>query len=209
MVSPPVDKKAPSVRPFPRDPAPPGAVGKHGASSTKKGSRNEYFRERRRELSEKAKIAVAKAWGHDVSCFQCAKKAGVLELDHLFYAPNSIRFGHGEQRAAEAIAFPKRFVLHCRACHIDLDLKKMQHTNAAPEVGSETRAIIAHVARENKKRVRLGDPELRRKEGVIMALRERNYTLNAECDYLSSQLDMALSLCEELNDEVEGLRART
>jgi hypothetical protein len=120
---------------------------------TEKRNRREYLAERRRQIREKALRAVSDYNQRPVECFRCGKTNGILELDHIWYSRDSVRYGHSGERAEEAIKFPSRFYLLCRACHISKDLKDKLGPNGfhpRAEYGSEVRALEAGKARKAK-----------------------------------------------------------
>jgi hypothetical protein len=150
--------------------------------------RREYLKKRRVEIRNKALAAVASYNGRPIECFRCGKADGVLELDHVYYATDSVRYGHSAERAEEAIKHPSRFYLLCRACHISKDLTDKVGPNGLhprAEYGSEVRALEATKSRKARNEKKIID-------ALAIPLAERDQALD-----IVNQLEQRVKILEE------------
>lgn len=78
-------------------------------------------------------------------CFDCGLNDQLLTFDHWNgYAADSVRVGHGDQRAREAIEHPERFHLVCWPCHRRRTISQIARNNLMIDasIGSETRVAL-------------------------------------------------------------------
>lgn len=115
---------------------------------TVKVDRRAYYVERRQEVRAEALTKVAARWSKPVgTCFDCGSTAE-LTFDHWNgYAPDSVRVGHGDQRAREAIAHPERFHIVCWPCHTRRTIRQIARRKDGLRVdaktGSEVRIALS------------------------------------------------------------------
>jgi hypothetical protein len=152
-------------------------------------------------MHEKALISVALFHKKPVACFVCARKTRPLELDHIRYALDSVRRGHGAERSEEAMLHPERFRILCRGCHVGIDLKSTPE-KPDPSIGSEVRA---HQAAKNRIGRRDALAEVVRKEEVIQRQSEEKRILYERTQTLEAELDRALSLLNAEGQEKGAL----
>jgi hypothetical protein len=92
--------------------------------ASRKRDQRFYFVLRRVKLRHRALRAVANYNQRRIECFRCfTPRRQVLELDHVGYWKDSVKYGHGAERSREAIEHPERFMIMCRRCHRMYDLR--------------------------------------------------------------------------------------
>jgi hypothetical protein len=93
---------------------------------------------------------VAEYWGVKAACHDCGTRED-LSFDHwdgkkTTYEADSVRMGHSDQRAREAMQHPERFQIRCWPCHRHRELREAAKVGLwfDGSRGDQVRTLLTH-----------------------------------------------------------------